>query len=968
MRRWMPARVTLAFALSAMLVAMPTRSEAQEATLSGTVVDTTEAVLPGVTATATLTMTGNTFVSISNERGQFRIPVRAGEYLLTLELQGFTTVRRTVNLLVGQEAVVNLQMSPSTLQETVTVTGEAPLLNVTTSALGGNIDPKQLQALPINGRDWQNLSLMAPGNRANATADSPVEGSGAAGAGAGSFQLNVDGQQVTNLIAGSAFGNPKFSRDAISEFQFIANRFDATQGRSSGVQVNAISKSGTNIPAGTFGGYFRNDSMNAADHVVGRVLPYSDQQLSGTFGGPIVKNRIHFFGNFEYEHEPQSFAWTTPYPAFNFDDKGTHREKNGGARIDVQFSSSTHMAVKYSGWRNFLPYAGSTGGIGNVIGGATSTPNAPLTFHRWTNDMQNTLTKVLGSRGFNELKAGYAEYGWTNEPQVKNPNSPFGTGVGAPSIVLRGITIGPVSVNSPQRFNQKTTSARDDFSYSYDWRGRHDLKVGGEYLYYSTSNSYCFTCQGQLFANVVNPPANLPSLFPNLFDFTTWNLAPLSPLAVRWVQGIGDFKFPIDRNVVGSWAQDDWAIARRLTLNLGVRYDLQLNAFVNNTEVLPFLPGHRPNDKNNIAPRFGAVYRVNDRTVVRGGFGRYFGDVGILFSTRIQQQALMFQLFYDGRPDFASNPWNGPLPTYAQLLPRLCNNGSNPLDPTCVRRDLNVPSGEIPYSYQGSIGFQRELASDMAIAADYMFTGNRGAANYNANLTYNPATRANYPFTDLARRKYPDWGVLTMPLAMGSARDNLNMLQSSFTKRYTHRWQMQANYTLSVEKDATDPPIKEFPIAPDLYSPYGQAAGDQRHRFVTNGVWDVGRGFQVSGLYFYGSGDRFVTTWGADLRGVAPAGTGGGSAGRLRTDGSIIPRNNLKGLPLHRVDVRLQQGLPITARARVEGIFEVFNLFDHANFGSYTTTETSTSYGKPTYNGNVSYGPRTVQLGFRITF
>jgi hypothetical protein len=434
------------------------------------------------------------------------------------------------------------------------------------------------------------------------------------------------------------------------------------------------------------------------------------------------------------------------------------------------------------------------------------------------------------------------------------------------------------------------------------------------------------------------------------------------------VQGIGDFRFPIDRNVAGSWAQDDWAIARRLTVNLGVRYDLQLNAFVNNTEVLPFLPGHRPNDTNNVAPRLGAVYRVNDRTVVRGGFGRYFGDVGILFSTRIQQQALMFQLFNDGRPDFASNPWNGPLPTYAQLQPRLCNNGRNPLDPNCVRRDLNVPSNEIPYSYQGSIGFQRELASDMAIAADYMYTGNRGPANYNANLTYNPATGANYPFTDLTRRKYPDWGVLTMPLEMGSARDNLNVLQTSFTKRYTHRWQMQANYTLSVEKDATDPPIKEFPIAPDLYSSYGLAAGDQRHRFVTNGVWEVGRGFQVSGLYFYGSGDRFVTTWGADLRGVAPAGTGGGSAGRLRSDGSIIPRNNLKGRPLHRVDLRLQQGLPVVARARLEGILEVFNLFDHANYGSYTTTETSTSYGKPTYNGNVSYGPRTVQLGFRVTF
>jgi hypothetical protein len=157
----------------------------------------------------------------------------------------------------------------------------------------------------------------------------------------------VDGQQVTqNIASGGGVGNPMFSRDAIAEFQFIANRFDATQGRSSGVQVNAITKSGTNTAAGTFSGYFRNDRFNAPDFIRGAVLPYSNQQLSGTFGGPIRRDRIHFFVNYEYEREPQTFTFSTPYPRFNLDLSATRTQEMGGARVDIQVSPQTRVMVR----------------------------------------------------------------------------------------------------------------------------------------------------------------------------------------------------------------------------------------------------------------------------------------------------------------------------------------------------------------------------------------------------------------------------------------------------------------------------------------------------------------------------------------------------------------------------------------------------------------------------------------------
>jgi Carboxypeptidase regulatory-like domain len=252
------------------ILMLPTIVYAQEATVNGTVTDSTGGVLPGVTVTALHEASGNTFVGITDERGEFRILVRTGGYRVAAELQGFATVARSgLELLVGQQAVVNFQLSPSTVQESVTVTGEAPLIDVTQSRLAGNVDPRQLSELPLNGRNWVNLTLLAPGSRANAVGSSDE----LLPRNTGTFQLNIDGQQVTNTVAFTQ-GQPHFSRDAIAEFEFVSNRFDATQGRSSGVQVNAITKSGTNTPAGTFSGYFRDDRFNA-----GRFHPTASTSL-----------------------------------------------------------------------------------------------------------------------------------------------------------------------------------------------------------------------------------------------------------------------------------------------------------------------------------------------------------------------------------------------------------------------------------------------------------------------------------------------------------------------------------------------------------------------------------------------------------------------------------------------------------------------------------------------------------------
>jgi hypothetical protein len=233
-------------------------------------------------------------------------------------------------------------------------------------------------------------------------------------------------------------------------------------------------------------------------------------------------------------------------------------------------------------------------------------------------------------------------------------------------------------------------------------------------------------------------------------------------------------------------------------------------------------------------------------------------------------------------------------------------------------------------------------------------------------LSYNPATGLNYPFSDVSKRPFPDWGLVGAVFHDGWS--NYHGLQTNVTKRLSNRWQAAANYLLSWHRDALGTPTSgfdklTFPVAPDLGGQYTLAAGDQRHRAVANSIVDLPYGFQVSGLYFFGSGQRFITSWGGDLRGVGVAGEN-----RLRANGTVVPRNNLDGESIHRLDMRLQKRFPLGGRVAIDGIFEIFNVFNHANYGAYATQESSSNYGDPAQITNVAFAPRMLQLGFRMSF
>ena len=949
--------------LASTILTLPLTAHAQEAAVSGTITDSSGGVLPGVTVRAVHEATGNAFETVTDERGAYRLAVRTGALRMTAELQGFNVPTRRVELLVGQTAVVNVQLSPSGVLETVTVTGEAPLIETTTSTLGGNIDPRQMQELPVNGRNWIALTLLAPGSRTNPSAtgvDAQKPLPDRNNNETREFQLNVDGQQVS-ADTGTG-GQPRYSQDSIAEFQFISNRFDATMGRSTGVQVNVVTKSGTNQLAGLLRSNFRNSRFNAENRVLHLVEPINNQQISFNIGGPIKRDRLHFFSNFEYEREPRTSIWRTPYPSFNVSLRGMNTQRKGGVRLDYQLSSGTRLMGKVSGGRLWEPFG---------LPSATNHPASTNTTAEYNNEYLGVLTQVLNNRTLNEIKAGKAEFGLANRNLTSWSNhwqKPYGNTNGGPRITFTGFLI-TGNQNYPRHIDQDLWSVRDDFTHSFSVKGRHDLRAGGEFLYRKQVSENCRQCMGLIDARGGPIPANLEALFPDAFNVDTWNLAALSRITRSYTIGVGDFHVPFDSKKIAAWAQDDWQISRRLTLNLGVRYDLGIGMFANDISFPPFQEAGRPDDKNNVQPRIGFAYTLNARTVLRGGSGFYYGDaLGADQASAIgNRQITLIRYENDGRPDFTANPTNGrPVPTFDQAIPLYCDANNNAAG--CLIRDVREFTAlpqyiQLPRTWQTSIGFQRQFGDRMAVEADYIYSQGRHEKDVvdNINLLFDPATGANLPFANRNNRPYPNWGAISMNTHTG--RSAYHGLHTGFTKRFSNRWQASATYALSGLWAAESRPfsglfIVPFPTVPDLGGEWGLSQDDQRHRAVFSGIWQVGRGFQLSGLHYLGAGIRDQANYGGDLRN-----TGSTFSGRLRPDGTIVPLNSIIVPPQNRTDLRVQQRISLHGRVSIDGIAEIFNIFNRPNWDIGTQESAAQQYLQ---HVNAQY--RSAQVGFRLMF
>ena len=385
------------------------------AEISGTITDDSGAVLPGATLTATHVDTQQVRTAVTEASGRYLLTaLPVGVYEVHVELSGFNpVVVKDYRLGIGESARLDLKLAVASLQETLTVTAEAPLIDPTKSDLSGKINQAQVEELPVNGRNWLNFASLAPGVKSDDRGGQPT-------AGVGDSRMSkvfVDGGSVQNLSTVAV--DLEVSKEIIGEFEVITNRFDAVMGRAGTSIVNAVTKAGTDRLRGSAFFYFRDDSLNATDFFTGRVEPYQNQQYGGTIGGPIVKGKTQVFGSYERQVEPKTLSANTGMPVFDAPVDSTDTRDLYFARVDHSFTANHRFSAKYNHFDRYQPY--------NNVGGTLTVSNS--TTNDYVTDRANFgLNSVLGARFVNQLQVTYLR-----------SYRQFNRFTGAPAVELTGL-------------------------------------------------------------------------------------------------------------------------------------------------------------------------------------------------------------------------------------------------------------------------------------------------------------------------------------------------------------------------------------------------------------------------------------------------------------------------------------------------------------------------------------------------
>jgi hypothetical protein len=981
--------------LTVVAVTMPGLAfgQASTATLGGTVSDESRAVLPGATVTATDLTSGRVYEAVSDERGEYRIVnVSPGTYKVQAVLSGFATVvNPNVQLLVGQNAVLQFTLKVASVEETVTVSGAAPLVDTTSSAVAGNVDRRQMENMPLAGRNWLELGLMVKGINSNNMAQD-----GAGGDRYQAYQLSLDGQEVKQECC-IGFGQTKISREAVAEFQIITNMFDITQGHSAGMQVQAITKSGTNSTFGSAFGFFRDDKFNAPDAVAKKVLPYQNQQVGGTTGGPLRRDKLLYFVSYELEREPQTkFLQPLVLPRQSFSFLNTITQHNVLGRVDQNVSQRDHLTYRSSFWSyDSGPF---DYGLRNTAGVFQLHPSAATV--QWQNGADGLVswTRVINDKTVQELRGGAVAFNYGSHSAM--PITPDVPTLAFPSLRL-------VTRNFPGKGNkwQWTPAAKYSLNRHMD---KHQIVLGGEFTYFG-ENQWSVQSIG-----VANFSRDLPlDEFERRFpasawnDPTKWDLSGLDPLVQNFVLPVmADWSVAQVALRSPSWAVwfgDTWRPSDSLSINYGVRWDVNWNAFTFNEPLCgkdgchgddasailktPFAPWGE--DKplyqlgirrlRDVAPRFGFAYTVNDSKdlVIRGGAGKFYSRQDFGHTENFQRNGsrrLNDTFVNDGRPGFLLNPTRNY--TAAQIAAGNVPQVANVID----------PNFQTPGAYQASIGFQKQINSVTGFEADLTTVREFNIRIWrDPNLFFDPATGYNLD-PRVFGRPDPRWDEIDLAQSTGGMHDV--RLATALTRRFQNRFQAGATYTLGIKREGDTAGAYWNQLNSivnnsfNLDDEWARWNDFQRHTVRVNGIVLLPHDVSLSGNYQFGSGNYFFTTISGrpynkpfyNRLNVGPPITIP-AAVLDRFDGPPVigtgqtgPRNALTGFPLHKVDVRLSKTLRLGGTARLEGIVEVFNLFNHANYGDYVGIANLPTFGQPLQALGNAYVPRTGQIAFRFSF
>ncbi|MGH9315063.1 MAG: TonB-dependent receptor [Vicinamibacterales bacterium] len=1004
----MPAGFRLVRVASLVLVAASAASAAAQTRattgdLAGRIADASQAVLPGVSVTATNADTGLVRTVTTDAQGRFLIPaLPPGAYTVHAELAGFApqTLERVL-VTLGSAVDLDVTMTLASLSEAIVVQGESPMVDPHRTQVSTTIETTQIQHLPTNGRNFISFAAITPGVTLDRT---PQQGASAtsgltfAGQRARSNNITVDGLDNNDSVVGAV--RAVFSQEAVREFQVLTHSYSAEFGKASGGVVNIVTKSGTNTLAGTVFGFFRDESLNtkehfeqfnpAGDRIDREKASYGQRQFGGTFGGPLQKDRMFFFGSFErLDIDANNFVTiddATPvrnpftgatlgtpadilraagFPVDTGNVPYAQRSNQFLAKVDRHVGGSGSLAVRYN-------TATTLNENTEPFGGLTARSRAATLDS--TDHMVAASHTLIGSQKLvNEARVLVAY-----RDQIVQSNDPTCDGPcdredeGGPTLEVTGVASVGRQRFTPQPRKNLRVQLVDTLSYS---TGAHLFKAGVDFNWLDTRKGNLPLHFGgrYIFAQLPAVPGVLP--------------APVSAIQAvalglpgAYVQGYGNTDSLYHYSDIGLFAQDDWRPTSTLTLKLGIRYQNQF--FPRHDEVVPGYPASFtfPRDNNNVAPRLAVAWDPagSGKTTVRAAYGLFYDNhiTGIIGITDIIDGRDGVRTLVQRFP--ASLPaWRAPqhrLPEPAAGFPSLV---------------ISIDPGlETPYAHHASVGLEREIAPGLAASASLMYV--RGF-NQLGTIDYNPVVAA----LGAGRRPLDTGGVAgrsSSVLQYTSFGETwYRGLAVSLNGRYSGGHQFLVAYTLSkAEDNSTDfqsaflpqtngrgrnpDDIDGLPIGFNPDDERGPSLQDQRHRFVASGVYALPADFVVSSIVTVASGRPYNILAGADLNGDGDGGAFPPDRARTTpTDPASSVGRNSGTMPWQAmIDLRVSKRLSLGPRVAIEGIFEVFNLFDRTNY-----TEVNNIFGSGAYPGSplATFGrfeqagpPLQIQLGARLSF
>ena len=986
---------------AAILLLICATAFAQQTTgvITGRITDEQGAAIPGVTVTAKSAATGFMRSEVSDSEGLFRLTaLPIGVYDVTAELQGFATLsKKDVAVNIGQTQSVDFPLKVAQLAETVNVTGASPLIETTASSVGAVVDVKRIESLPLNGRQFANLAATVPGVGLGFHSD-PTKSTQYApqinGGSGRNVNYQIDGGDNNDDTVGGML--QQFPLEAIEQFNFVTQRFKAEYGRSNGGVLNVVTKSGTNLVTGSFFEFFRDKAMNAQTETE-RLndldkQDYRRNQFGGSLGGPIAKDKAHFFFAIERTQQDTLQAVNTQGLFPNLDGVYTvpYRENILTGKVTANLAASQYLSVRYGRNNNSQPYGASPNNTPDNWGDSSNKLNSINLNHNW----------VLGGSKLNEFIFQYADFANNIAARSNEPNQTF----------LNGVTTG-ANVNTPQTTEQKKYQIRDDFSWhKTGWGGLgHDFKVGVNFINEPRLFITFNTGKGAEFYTHVDNNIN----------------GPISTVTIS----DGDSSANIPTKQYGTYFQDDWRASDRLTINLGLRYDIVDGLDFDQTKnpnyvavvaaakagkfnSLPAPVAELMNhfaetprvDKNNFQPRIGAVLDVrgNGKDIFRAGWGIYtdFGytNSNALFPASDATGSGFGNVFNVNNANGIRNP-DGSFFRVGQSLDLIRSQnqtGSFPLFGQFVDPLLQMPN-----QMQANIGWSHELGTDTVLSADYINSLGR-------DLNYRP--RVNQRILGTTTRRIaallapyvpnPNSNALRPATSFGS-ESTYNAMILAARRRLSKGVDFTASYTLSKGTSNIGNASDELNTAniQDPDNPFDDPrqfgpnrTTDARHRISLSAVFQVKGGVAIAPIYFFRSALPVDIIDGRDINLDGDATEIPAQAYKItgfdrdtglstfESTGGCEFVNCGRGWSQSQMNIRVSKMFKIAGRARIEAIGEVFNLFNAVNPSNPTTINrnvvvASTGAANPnflqptTFSGDFQRPEQRVgQIGFRFLF